>query len=256
VNDAFGTAHRAHSSLVGVQLSQRASGLLMKKELEYFSKALDNPQRPFLAILGGAKVQDKILLIENLLDKVNEMIIGGGMAFTFLKVLNNLEIGNSLFDQDGAAIVRKLMDKAKANNVKIHLPVDFVCGDKFGDDASVKEVDLTTGVPKGWMGLDCGPKSADIFVEAIHRAKTIVWNGPAGVFEFEKFAKCTKRIMDAVVEVTGKGSITIIGGGDTATCAAKFGTEKLVSHVSTGGGASLNLLEGKELPGVSALSDA
>jgi len=255
VNDAFGTAHRAHSSMVGVQLPQRAAGFLMKKELDYFSKALENPQRPFLAILGGAKVADKIQLIENLLDKVNEMIIGGGMAFTFLKVLNNTEIGKSLFDQDGSAIVPKLIEKAKAKNVQIHLPVDFVCGDKFAADANTLNSDLSTGVPAEMMGLDCGPKSAEKFNEVIKRAKTIVFNGPAGVFEFEKFANCTKTMCNAVAEATKNGAITIVGGGDTAAAVAKFGFESAVSHVSTGGGASLELLEGKELPGVTYLSD-
>lgn len=236
VNDAFGTAHRAHSSMVGVQLPQRASGFLMKKELDYFSKALENPQRPFLAILGGAKVADKIQLIENLLDKVNEMIIGGGMAFTFLRVLNNVEIGKSLFDQEGSTIVPKLIEKAKAKNVQIHLPVDFVCGDKFAEDAVTQEADASAGVPANMMGLDCGPKSAVQFAEVIKRAKTIVWNGPAGVFEFEKFANCTKSMASAVAEATKGGATTIVGGGDTATAivsATKFlnGNLKLQNFV-------------------------
>lgn len=256
VNDAFGTAHRPHSSMVGVNHTQRAAGFLMKKELDYFRKALDNPVKPFLAILGGAKVKDKIQLIENLLDKVNEMVIGGGMAYTFLKVSRGMKIGNSLYDEDGAAIVDKLLAKAKANNVQIHLPIDFITADKFDENANVGAADVEGGVPDGWMGLDCGPKSTAQFKEAIMRAKTIVWNGPAGVFEFEKFASGTKGLMDAVVEVTKAGAVTIIGGGDTATCAAKWGTEDKVSHVSTGGGASLELLEGKVLPGVAALTDA
>ncbi|GFQ79120.1 phosphoglycerate kinase 1 [Trichonephila clavata] len=256
INDAFGTAHRAHSSMVGVNLPQKASGFLMKKELAYFAKALDNPVRPFLAILGGAKVADKIQLIENLLDKVNEMIIGGGMSFTFLKVLNNMEIGNSLYDEEGSKIVGNLMEKAKKNGVQIHLPVDFVTADKFAEDATPGTATIETGIPKGSMGLDCGPKSAELFCAAIGRAKTIVWNGPVGVFEFENFANGTKVVMDKVVEVTLTGSTTIIGGGDTATCCAKWKTEDKVSHVSTGGGASLELLEGKTLPGVAALSDA
>ncbi|XP_071034902.1 phosphoglycerate kinase 1 [Parasteatoda tepidariorum] len=256
INDAFGTAHRAHSSMVGVNLPQRASGFLMKKELEYFAKALDNPVRPFLAILGGAKVADKIQLIENLLDKVNEMIIGGGMAFTFLKTLNNMEIGTSLYDEAGSKIVAGLMEKAKKNGVQIHLPVDFVTADKFAEDATPGTATVETGIPKDQMGLDCGPKSTVIFTESIGRAKTIVWNGPVGVFEFANFANGTKAVMDKVVEVTKSGVTTIIGGGDTATCCAKWQTEDKVSHVSTGGGASLELLEGKKLPGVAALSDA
>ncbi|OWF52928.1 phosphoglycerate kinase [Mizuhopecten yessoensis] len=256
VNDAFGTAHRAHSSMVGCQLSKRASGFLLAKELTYFSKALDNPERPFLAILGGAKVADKLQLIENMLDKVNEMIVGGGMAFTFLKVLKNMEIGNSLFDDEGSKIIQKLMDKAAAKGVKIHLPVDFVTGDKFAEDAAIGQATVDTGIPSGHMGLDIGEKSSKDFTEVIGRAKTIVWNGPPGVFEFPNFAAGTKAVMDAVVKVTTSGATTIIGGGDTATCAAKYGTEAKVSHVSTGGGASLELLEGKNLPGVAALSDA
>lgn len=255
VNDAFGTAHRAHSSMLGEGFEQRASGFLLKKELDYFSKALDNPEKPFLAILGGAKVADKIQLIENLLDKVNEMIIGGGMSYTFLKELKGMGIGGSLYDVEGAKIVKKLVEKAEKNNVKLHFPVDFITADKFAEDAKTGEATVESGIPDGWMGLDVGPKSQELFKEPIARAKVIVWNGPAGVFEFENFAKGTKSLMDAVVEVTGKGAITIIGGGDTATCAAKWNTEDKVSHVSTGGGASLELLEGKVLPGVDALSN-
>jgi phosphoglycerate kinase len=256
INDAFGTAHRAHSSMVGVNLSVRAAGILMKKELDYFAKALDEPVRPFLAILGGAKVKDKIQLIENLLDKVNEMIIGGGMAFTFLKVLNNMEIGNSLFDAEGAAIVEKLMAKAAAKGVNIHLPKDFVTADKFAENAAVSQGNLSTGVPAGSLALDIGPESTESFRKTVSEAKTIVWNGPMGVFEWDNFSKGTKGVMDAVVDVTAAGATTIIGGGDTATCCAKWKTEDKVSHVSTGGGASLELLEGKTLPGVAALSDA
>jgi phosphoglycerate kinase len=256
INDAFGTAHRAHSSMVGVQHDQRAAGFLLNKELTYFAKALQNPERPFLAILGGAKVKDKIQLIENMLDKVNEMIIGGGMAFTFQKVLHNMKIGNSLFDEEGSKIIQKLMDKAKANNVQIHLPIDFITGDKFGEDAKVGKATLEEGIPDGWLGLDVGEKSSKNFTEVVARAKTIVWNGPVGVFEWENFASGTRAIMDAVVKATQGGATSIIGGGDTATCCAKWGTEDKVSHVSTGGGASLELLEGKVLPGVDALSPA
>uniref|UniRef100_A0A646QC97 Phosphoglycerate kinase n=1 Tax=Hemiscolopendra marginata TaxID=943146 RepID=A0A646QC97_9MYRI len=256
VNDAFGTAHRAHSSMVGIAHSQRAAGFLMKRELEYFAKALENPVRPFLAILGGAKVKDKIQLIENMLDKVNEMIIGGGMAFTFLKQLKGMEIGSSLYDAEGAKIVQNLMDKAAKNNVTMHLPLDFIIGNKFAEDAEVGNSTVESGIPEGWLGLDVGSESTKVFVQAVQRAKTIVWNGPVGVFEFDNFSKGTKAIMDAVVDVTAKGTTTIIGGGDTATCCAKWKTEDKVSHVSTGGGASLELLEGKVLPGVAALSEA
>ena len=208
VNDAFGTAHRAHSSMVGDGYKQRASGFLLKKELTYFSKALDNPEHPFLAILGGAKVADKIQLIENMLDKVDEMIIGGGMAFTFRKVLDNMAIGNSLYDENGATIVPKLMEKAAKNNVKIHLPIDFITGDKFAADAAVGAATVQEGIPESWMGLDAGPKSTELFKEVIGRAKTIVWNGPAGVFEFDSFANGTKGLMDAVVAKTANGGIT------------------------------------------------
>uniref|UniRef100_H2RDH1 Phosphoglycerate kinase n=1 Tax=Pan troglodytes TaxID=9598 RepID=H2RDH1_PANTR len=255
VNDAFGTAHRAHSSMVGVNLPQKAGGFLMKKELNYFAKALESPERPFLAILGGAKVADKIQLINNMLDKVNEMIIGGGMAFTFLKVLNNMEIGTSLFDEEGAKIVKDLMSKAEKNGVKITLPVDFVTADKFDENAKTGQATVASGIPAGWMGLDCGPESSKKYAEAVTRAKQIVWNGPVGVFEWEAFARGTKALMDEVVKATSRGCITIIGGGDTATCCAKWNTEDKVSHVSTGGGASLELLEGKVLPGVDALSN-
>ncbi|KAJ8276796.1 hypothetical protein COCON_G00085480 [Conger conger] len=256
INDAFGTAHRAHSSMVGVNLSQKAAGFLMKKELDYFAMALEKPKTPFLAILGGAKVKDKIQLINNMLDKVNEMIIGGGMAFTFLKVLNNMEIGNSLYDDEGAKIVKDLMAKAEKNGVKINLPVDFITADKFDEHATTGTATVAQGIPAGWMGLDCGPESSKAFSEAVGRAKQIVWNGPVGVFEWDNFAHGTKNLMDKVVEATAKGCISIIGGGDTATCCAKWNTEDKVSHVSTGGGASLELLEGKVLPGVEALSSA
>jgi len=256
INDAFGTAHRAHSSMVGIDLPTRAAGFLMKAELDYFAKALTNPPRPFVAILGGAKVKDKIQLINNLLDKVDEMIIGGGMAYTFLKVLKNMPIGNSLFDSDGAGTIEDIMKKAKSKNVKVHLPVDFVTADSFSETASVGSATIETGIPDGLMGLDCGPKSLELFKEPLERAKIVVWNGPCGVFEWTNFEKGTKTMMDYVVAATERGAITIIGGGDTATCAAKYNTESKVSHVSTGGGASLELLEGKELPGVLALSPA
>ncbi|VUC21337.1 unnamed protein product [Clonostachys rosea] len=255
VNDAFGTAHRAHSSMVGVDLPQKASGFLVKKELEYFAKALESPQRPFLAILGGAKVSDKIQLIDNLLDKVNTLIICGGMAFTFKKVLNNVPIGSSLFDEAGAKTVESLVQKAKDKNVKIVLPVDYITADKFDKDANTGKATDAEGIPDGWMGLDCGEESIKLYKEAISESKTILWNGPAGVFEFDKFATGTKATLDAVVEGVQKdGKIVIIGGGDTATVAAKYGVEDKLSHVSTGGGASLELLEGKELPGITALS--
>ncbi|KAM6185144.1 phosphoglycerate kinase 2 [Rhynchocyon petersi] len=256
VNDAFGTAHRAHSSMVGVNLPKKACGFLMKKELDYFAKALENPERPFLAILGGAKVGDKIQLIKNLLDKVNEMIIAGGMSYTFLKVLNNMEISNSLFDEEGAKIVPDIMAKAKKNDVKITFPVDFVTADHFDENAKVGKATVESGIPAGWMALDCGPESNKNFAAIVSQAKLIVWNGPVGVFEWSAFSQGTKTLMDDIVKATSQGCITIIGGGDTATCCAKWNTEDKVSHVSTGGGASLELLEGKVLPGVDALSNS
>lgn len=254
-NDAFGTAHRAHSSVVGVDLPEKVAGFLMQKELDAFAQVIENPQRPLLAILGGAKVKDKIPLINNLIDKADEIIVGGGMAYTFLKVLNNMPIGDSLFDEDGAKIVPELMEKAKAKGVQIHLPVDFVCADKFDPEANTQPAEASEGIPDGWMGLDCGPKSAALFAEVIARAKTIVWNGPSGVFEFDKFAVGTKAVADAVAAATAAGAVSVVGGGDTATAAKKFKVVDKVTHASTGGGASLELLEGKVLPGVANLSD-
>ncbi|KAH8894218.1 phosphoglycerate kinase [Thozetella sp. PMI_491] len=255
VNDAFGTAHRAHSSMVGVDLPQKAAGFLMKKELDYFAKALESPKRPFLAILGGAKVSDKIQLIDNLLGKVNSLIICGGMAFTFKKTLEGVSIGNSLFDEAGSKTVGDLIEKAKKNNVKVVLPVDYITADKFDKDATVGAATDASGIPDGWMGLDCGPESVKLYTAAIDEAETILWNGPAGVFEFDKFASGTKATLDAAVAASESGKTVIIGGGDTATVAAKYKVEDKISHVSTGGGASLELLEGKALPGVVALSE-
>ncbi|KAL3434078.1 phosphoglycerate kinase [Aspergillus tetrazonus] len=255
INDAFGTAHRAHSSMVGVDLPQKASGFLVKKELEYFAKALEEPQRPFLAILGGSKVSDKIQLIDNLLPKVNSLIITGGMAFTFKKTLENVKIGSSLFDEAGSKIVGNIIEKAKKHNVKVVLPVDYVTADKFAADAKTGYATDEQGIPDGYMGLDVGEKSVESYKQTIAESKTILWNGPPGVFEMEPFAKATKATLDAAVAAVQNGATVIIGGGDTATVAAKYGAEDKISHVSTGGGASLELLEGKELPGVAALSE-
>jgi phosphoglycerate kinase len=201
-------------------------------------------------------VSDKIQLIKNMLSKVNELIITGGMAFTFLKVLKNMKIGKSLYDEAGSKIVQEVMDIAAKNEVQIHLPSDFITGDKLADDAKVGSATVESGIPDDMMGLDCGPQTMEAFSAVIKRAKTIVWNGPMGVFEVEKFSSGTKKAMDAVVEATKKGATSIVGGGETATCCAKYGTEDKISHVSTGGGASLELLEGKVLPGVTALSNA
>ena len=252
VNDAFGTAHRAHSSMVGINLPEKAAGFLMEAELKAFSAVIDNPRRPLLAILGGAKIADKIPLIRNLIDKADEIIIGG-MAFTFKKVLNGMEIGDSLFDPEGAKIVGELVDKAKARGVGIVLPVDYVCADRFDPNAATRPADDSTGIPKGWMGLDGGPKSIALYVAAIRRAKTIIWNGPSGVFEFEKFAASTKAMAEAIAEATSHGATAVVGGGDTATAARKFKVADKVTHCSTGGGASLEYLEGKVLPGVAFL---
>jgi phosphoglycerate kinase len=253
VNDAFGTAHRAHSSMVGVALPQKAAGSLMEAELKAFAAVLDEPKRPLLAILGGAKIADKIPLIKNLLAKADEIIIGGGMAYTFKKVINGMAIGDSLFDVEGAKIVQELSDQAKAKGVKLIFPVDYVCADKFDPNANTQTATDASGIPAGWQGLDAGPKSRELYREAILRAKTIIWNGPPGVFEFEKFSGATKAMAEAVAEATTKGATTVVGGGDTATAAKKFKVADKVTHCSTGGGASLEFLEGKILPGVAFL---
>ena len=250
VNDAFGTAHRAHSSMVGVNLPVKAAGFLMEAELNAFGKVLDNPDRPLLAILGGAKIADKIPLITNLIEKADKIIIGGGMAYTFKKQLQGMAIGNSLFDAEGAKIVGDLVAKAKAGNVELIFPVDYVCADGFSPDANTQAADDASGIPDGWEGLDAGPKSIALYREAILSARTIIWNGPAGVFEFEKFCGATKAMAAAVAEATDNGATTVVGGGDTATAAKKFGVAAKVTHCSTGGGASLEFLEGKALPGV------
>jgi len=257
VNDAFGTAHRGHSSMVGVSLKDKAAGFLMEAELKAFAAVLENPQRPLLAILGGAKIADKIPLIKNLIEKADTIIIGGGMSYTFKKVLINMEIGSSLFDAEGAKLVPELMEKAKARGVKILLPVDHVCGNTFpkSPDTPV-QIELDTdnqGIKPGWMGLDVGPATQKLFNDAILASKTIIWNGPAGVFEDERFAAGTKSMADAIAQATKSGATTVVGGGDTATAAKKFKVAKQVSHCSTGGGASLEFLEGKVLPGVAFL---
>merc|ERR1712060_132109 len=257
VNDAFGTAHRGHSSMVGEGFEIKATGGLMSQELDAFAKVLDAPAKPVLAILGGAKVTDKIQLIFNMLDKVDKLIIGGGMAFTFLKVNDGMAIGSSLYDEEGAKVVPDIMAKAKEKNVEIILPVDFTISSKFGEDGEIKEgVTKEEGIPDGFLGLDCGPKSIALNKAAVMASKTIIWNGPMGVFEMAPFETGTKSLMDAVVESTANGAVSVIGGGDTATACKKYKTIEKVTHCSTGGGASMELLEGKVLPGVAALSDA
>jgi phosphoglycerate kinase len=253
VNDAFGAAHRAHSSTEGITkfLKVAVSGLLLAKEIEYFDKALSNPDKPFVAILGGAKVSDKITVIENLLSKVDAVLIGGGMAYTFLKV-KGVAIGKSKCeDEAGQQVAKDVLAKAKAMKVAIHLPVDHVVGNEFSENATVK-VTQGEAIEDGWMGLDIGPKTVADFNAVLAKAKTVIWNGPLGVFEFDKFAKGSK----AVAEFIGSTkAISIIGGGDTAAAIKKFDLEDKMSHISTGGGASLEYLEGKVLPGVAALND-
>jgi phosphoglycerate kinase len=246
VNDAFGTAHRAHSSMVGVDLETRASGFLLKKELEYFSKVLEGPERPLTVVMGGAKVKDKIQLIYNMLDIVDEMIIGGGMAFTFDKVLNGTAIGASLYDEEGAKTVPDIMQKAKEKGVKIHLPTDYVCADKFAEDAKTCIRTNAEGIDEGWLGLDIGPKTIATNAEVIRRSKTIFWNGPQGVFEIPAFASGSLSMLDEIIAATAGGATSVAGGGDTVALLKKVpGSAEKLSHVSTGGGASLELVEGK-----------
>ena len=253
VNDAFGTAHRPHSSMVGISLPLKAAGFLMEAELKAFAAVLDNPRRPLLAILGGAKIADKIPLIKNLIAKADEIIVGGGMAYTFKKVMLGMEIGTSLFDAEGAKLVPELVAAAQARGVKLIFPVDYVCADKFDPNAATRPADDASGIPAGWMGLDAGPRSIAIFREAVSRAGTIIWNGPTGVFEFERFSGSTRALAEAVAAATARGAVTVVGGGDTATAAKKFNVAGKVTHCSTGGGASLEYLEGRELPGVAFL---
>lgn len=251
VNDAFGTAHRAHASTEGAAHDLPAvAGFLMEKELDYLGKAITNPERPFLAILGGAKVADKIPVIDNLLTKVDELIIGGGMAYTFFKA-QGYEIGKSLLDKDGIELAKSAMEKAKAKGVKLYLPEDLVVTTEFKEDAESKIVPIDQ-IPADYMGMDIGPKTIEKFSAVVKGAKTIVWNGPVGVFEMPRFAVGTKAIAKALAE---SGATTIVGGGDSAAAVEQMGFADKMSHVSTGGGASLEFLEGKTLPGVAALLD-
>jgi phosphoglycerate kinase len=254
VNDAFGSAHRAHASTEGIThfVKQSAAGLLMEKELNYMGKALEEPARPFVAILGGSKVSDKIKVIDNLLNKVDALLIGGGMAYTFQKVLGK-EIGNSLFEADKVELAKETLAKAEAKGVKLLLPVDNVIAEKFAPDAKHKVYDGTGEYPAGWEGLDIGPKTVELFSKEIADASTIVWNGPMGVFEFPAFAVGTNAIAKAVA--ANQDSVSIIGGGDSVSAVKKAGIADQVTHISTGGGASLEFLEGKKLPGVEALTN-
>lgn len=255
VNDAFGTAHRAHASTEGVTkfLKVSVAGYLMQKELEYLGRAVGNPARPYVAILGGAKISGKIDVIQSLMNKVDVLLIGGGMMFTFYKA-QGLEIGKSLLEAEKVGLAKKILDEARAKKLRFFLPVDCVVADKFENGANIQTVKVTS-IPKEWMGLDIGPETVRIFSDEIRKAKTVIWNGPMGVFEMEKFAAGTNKIAGTLAEATKKGAVTIVGGGDSAAAIAQAGLEKAVSHVSTGGGASLELLEGKVLPGVAALNE-
>ncbi len=251
VNDAFGTAHRAHASTEGVtHYLPSVAGLLLEKEIQYIGNTVDNPKRPFVAILGGAKVKDKIKVIDNLLNKVDALIIGGGMAYTFLKAQGK-SIGTSKLDKDGFDTAKAAIEKAAKKKIPMILPVDHVVGDKFDANANTQLVG--DNIPDGWMGLDIGPKTIKLFEDTLENAKTIVWNGPLGVFEMDKFAKGTEDIAKYIAGL--KGVVSIIGGGDTAAAMAKFKVEDKMSHISTGGGASLEYLEGRGLPGIDALND-
>lgn len=255
INDAFGSSHRAHASVAGVTryLQPAASGYLLDKEIKYLSDSVNDPNRPFVAILGGAKVSDKIPVIENLINKVDTIIIGGGMAYTFL-VANGKTVGKSLLQEEMIPMAKKLMETAKEKGVNLMLPFDFVIADDFSNDANQEVVD-EDNIKDGWEALDIGPQSAISFGNIIKNAKTVLWNGPMGVFEMPSFAEGTNAVAEALAEATTFGATTIIGGGDSASAIKNAGLSDQVSHVSTGGGASLEYLEGKDLPGVTALTD-
>nr|WP_199303889.1 phosphoglycerate kinase [Nodosilinea sp. FACHB-131] len=256
VNDAFGTAHRAHASTEGVTkyLSPSVAGYLIEKELQYLQAAIENPQKPLAAIIGGSKVSSKIGVIETLLDKVDKLLIGGGMIFTFYKA-RGLNVGKSLVEEDKLELAKALEAKAKEKGVDLLLPTDVVLADNFAPDANAQTTSVDA-IPDGWMGLDIGPDSIKVFQDALKQCKSVIWNGPMGVFEFDKFAAGTEAIAHTLAELTGQGVTTIIGGGDSVAAVEKVGMAEKMSHISTGGGASLELLEGKELPGIAALDDA
>jgi phosphoglycerate kinase len=256
VNDAFGTAHRAHASTEGVTnyLSPSVAGYLIEKELTYLKNAIDNPQRPLAAIIGGSKVSSKIGVIETLLEKCDKLLIGGGMVFTFYKA-RGLNVGKSLVEEDKLELAKSLEAKAQEKGVQLLLPTDVVIADNFAADANAQTVSVEN-IPDGWMGLDIGPDSIKVFQEALADCKCAIWNGPMGVFEFDQFAKGTEAIAQTLAELTPKGMTTIIGGGDSVAAVEKVGVADKMSHISTGGGASLELLEGKELPGIVALDEA
>jgi phosphoglycerate kinase len=253
VNDAFGTAHRAHASttIVARFMKEKCAGLVMAAELDNAKKVLENAEEPFTAIMGGAKISDKILIIEKLLDKVDHLIIGGGMAYTFFKAMGG-NIGKSLVEEDKLDLAKELIQKAKAKGVELHLPIDSVIADKFDPNANT-DVANNNAIRDGWMGLDIGPQASQVFSKVVESSRTILWNGPMGVFEMEKFSGGTKKIAEAVVSATKQGAFSLIGGGDSAAAVAQFGFSDDVSYVSTGGGALLEYFEGKTLPGVKAL---
>ncbi|UOY91054.1 phosphoglycerate kinase [Ectobacillus sp. JY-23] len=252
VNDAFGAAHRAHASTAGIaEYIPAVSGLLMEKEIEVLGKALSNPERPFTAIIGGAKVKDKIGVIRNLLDKVDNLIIGGGLAYTFVKA-QGYEIGKSLCEDDKLDLAKEFMQMAKEKGVNFYMPVDVVVGDDFSENANTQEVGVDA-IPSDWEGMDIGPKTREIYADVIRNSKLVIWNGPMGVFEMDKFANGTKAVAEALAESTD--TYSVIGGGDSAAAVEKFGLADKMSHISTGGGASLEFMEGKELPGVVRLND-
>ena len=254
VDDAFGVAHRAHASNVGITAHlETVAGFLMEKEINYIGKTLENPKRPFVAIIGGAKVSDKIGVIENMIDKVDTIIIGGGMAHTF-DASKGYPIGDSLCERDKIDLAKELLEKAEKKGVKVVLPVDVVIADKFAADANTKTVDVDK-VPDGWQALDSGAKTSEEYVKALQGAKTVIWNGPMGVFEFDAFAKGTEAVARAVAQATKEGAVSIVGGGDSIAALKKTGLSEKISHISTGGGATLELLEGKVLPGIAALAD-
>jgi phosphoglycerate kinase len=256
VNDAFGTSHRAHSSIVGCKLPYKAAGFLLKKELEYFSKIIENPDRPLLVILGGAKVKDKIQLIKNLTDKVDKMIITGGMAFTFLKTIKNMQIGKSIYDEEGANTVEEIVKKAKERNVELIFPEDFVIASEIKEGVSTSVVKLEEGIPSDKLGIDVGPKTLEKFHKVITGSKTIFLNGANGIFELNVARLGSVKLVESLVEATKKGAYTICGGGDTISLVNSVqGASSVISHLSTGGGASLELLEGKSLPGIDYLSN-
>ncbi|MGG0590002.1 phosphoglycerate kinase [Priestia megaterium] len=252
VNDAFGAAHRAHASTEGIaQHIPAVAGFLMEKELDVLSKALSNPERPFTAIVGGAKVKDKIGVIDHLLDKVDNLIIGGGLSYTFIKALGH-EVGKSLLEEDKIELAKSFMEKAKKNRVNFYMPVDVVVADDFSNDANIQVVSIED-IPSDWEGLDAGPKTREIYADVIKNSKLVIWNGPMGVFELDAFANGTKAVAEALAEATD--TYSVIGGGDSAAAVEKFNLADKMSHISTGGGASLEFMEGKELPGVVALND-